>query len=132
MSNKIFIILFFLSLGLTAFLLIFTRTQEIPTSMKMTIEGTTYKLLTASNPTEWRTGLMNRTSLDGADGMIFIFPDKQRRTFWNYNTYLNLDVYWMRGDSVVGKEKLHAIDSPKNIKIIQSPEPVDRVVEIVR
>ena len=35
--------------------------------------------------------------------MIFIFPDKERQTFWNKNTYLDLDIYWMNDDKVVGK-----------------------------
>ena len=35
------------------------------------------------------------------DGMIFIFPDKQIRSFWNENTYLDIDVYWLDGEKVL-------------------------------
>jgi uncharacterized membrane protein (UPF0127 family) len=65
------------------------------------------------------------------DGMIFFFPEKQVRTFWNRNTYLDLDVYWLDGDKVVGKEYLPSIEKSGRTVTILSPKPVDRVIEVV-
>lgn len=37
-------------------------------------------------------GLMYRKSLEGIDGMLFIFPNEQEQSFWMKNTYINLDI----------------------------------------
>lgn len=99
------------------------------------LNNKTYKLLTAKNSSEWEKGLMfykDKKELKDADGMIFIFPDKQFRNFWNENTFLDLDVYWIDNDKVVGKEYLPSILKSKNIVTINSPKAVDKVIEIVR
>jgi len=74
----------------------------------------------------------SKEELKGADGMIFIFPEKDFRSFWNENTYLDLDVYWIDGDKVVGKSYLPSIEKSKEIVTIDSSGSVDKVVEIVR
>ena len=73
---------------------------------------------------------MFRRTLDG-DGMIFLFPEKQVRTFWNMNTYLDLDVYWLDGNQVIGKDYLPSIEKSGKTVTIFSPKPVNRVIEIV-
>lgn len=66
------------------------------------------------------------------DGMIFVFPDKQVRSFWNKNTYLGLDIYWMDGETLIGKSYLPSILKSKEIVIVESQKKVDRVIELVR
>jgi len=99
------------------------------------IEGKSYKLLIAKTPLEHQKGLMfyrSKKELKGAHGMIFIFDKKDYRTFWNKNTFLDLDVYWFDDDKIIGKDFLPSIEKTKEIFTISSPKPVDRVVEIVR
>lgn len=99
------------------------------------INNTKYRLLVADEQSEWQKGLMyfkNKKELKGADGMIFIFPDKERQTFWNKNTYLDLDIYWMNDDKVVGKSFLPSIAKSEEIMTIRSPYKVNKVVEIIR
>ena len=110
----------------------FKKSQKL---IYYSLEGKTYKLLPAKTPLEHQKGLMfyrDKKDLKGADGMIFIFPDKNYRTFWNKNTFLDLDVYWIDGDRIVGKDFLPSIEKTKEILIINSPKPVNKVVEIVR
>ncbi len=98
------------------------------------INEKTYKLLKATTPSQWQKGLMfykNKNELNGADGMIFIFPDKNYRIFWNKNTYLDLDVYWINDNKIVGKDFLPSIDKTKEIYTIFSKEKVNKVVELV-
>ena len=66
------------------------------------------------------------------DGMIFIFPDKQIRNFWNKNTYLDLDIYWSKDNKIVGKSFLLSILKSKTIVTVNSKEKVDRVVELIK
>jgi len=110
----------------------FKKSQKL---IYYSLEGKTYKLLPAKTPLEHQKGLMfyrDKKDLKGADGMIFIFPDKNYRTFWNKNTFLDLDVYWIDGDRIVGKDFLPSIEKTKEIFTISSPKPVDRVVEIIK
>lgn len=95
------------------------------------LNGKTYHLLTAKNSAQWEKGLMYFRNLKDADGMIFIFPDKQFRSFWNKNTYMNLDVYWINGKTVVGKNFLPSEEKRKTITVINSPDKVDRVIELI-
>ncbi|GIW64349.1 MAG: hypothetical protein KatS3mg092_0282 [Patescibacteria group bacterium] len=99
------------------------------------INGKKYSLLTAKNPQEWQKGLMfykNKKELNGADGMVFIFPDKDYRTFWNQDTYLDLDIYWLVDGKVVGKDFLPSILKSEEIVTVSSKEKVNQVVEIIR
>jgi len=110
----------------------FKKSQKL---ISYSLEGKTYKLLPAKTPLEHQKGLMfyrSKKELKGADGMIFIFSNKNYRTFWNKNTFLDLDVYWIDGDRIVGKDFLPSIEKTKEILIINSPKPVNKVVEIVR
>lgn len=96
------------------------------------IDGMMRRLLVADNPQSWGKGLMDRQELDNAEGMIFVFPDKKIRTFWNQNTYLDLDIYWLDGDRVVGTSFLPSIEKSKKVVRVTSPEPVDKVIELAR
>lgn len=98
------------------------------------IEGQIYHLLQAKTPVEWTKGLMyykNKSELEGADGMIFIFPVKMVQSFWNKNTYVDLDIYWMDGDKIVGKSYLPSVLKSKKIVVVNSGKKVDRVVELI-
>lgn len=66
------------------------------------------------------------------EGMLFIFSEKMIRNFWNKNTFLDLDVYWLDGSKVIAKDFLPALKNNKDIQTITSPLPVDRVIEIIR
>ena len=95
------------------------------------INSKNYCLLTANNQSEWEKGLMFYKKPVNFDGMIFIFPDRQIKSFWNKNTYLDLDLYWMDGETVVGKSYLPSISKSKKIVTVNSNEKVNRVVEII-
>jgi len=99
------------------------------------IDNVKYKLLVADEQNEWEKGLMfykDKKELKGADGMIFIFPDQDYRTFWNNNTYLDLEIYWLDDNKVVGKSFLPSILKSKEIVTVNSGEEVNRVIEIIK
>jgi len=96
------------------------------------IKNKIYKLLIADSPKEWERGLMDIRKLNNADGMIFLFPDKKPRVFWNKNTYVDLDIYWMFDDKVVGRDFLPSINKSNGVVYVSSPAPVKKVVELIR
>ena len=98
------------------------------------LSSTVYHLLVADSPEKWEQGLMyvrNKEDIGGLDGMLFQFPNKKLRTFWNKNTVSNLELYWIDGDKIVGTSKLPAIGESDEVIIISSPREVDKVVEII-
>ncbi len=96
-----------------------------------TLEGRKYMLLTARTPQEWQKGLMDVRKLNNADGMIFIFPDKAIRSFWNKNTYVDLNLYWLDDNQVVGRSFLPSVDKG-GIVIVTSPVVINEVVELIK
>jgi len=66
------------------------------------------------------------------DGMIFVFPDKEIRSFWNKNTYLDLDIYWLNDNKVVGKSYLPSIEKSKEVIIVESKVKINKVIELIR
>jgi len=126
-NKNIFLIIVVLFL-FTAFVF-YPKEKNNITNFK--IENKTHKLLIADSPNEWSRGLMNIQKLDNTDGMIFIFPDKQFRSFWNKNTLLDLDVYWILDEKIIGKSYLPSINKSKGLVYVNSPALVNKVVELV-
>jgi hypothetical protein len=94
------------------------------------LNGRQYRLLVADEEKERNEGLMYRRQLDGVEGMIFVFPEKSYRSFWNKNTYLNLDVYWIDDDKIIGKDYLPSLGKSGVVVSVTSPKPVNKVVEL--
>ena len=137
-SSKIIIIVLLLLSGL--FLL--TQTNKRYTGKGLwygykietkQLEGKIYRLVVAENPEQWTKGLMYvRKPVNEFDGMIFRFPKKQPQLFWNQNTFENLTLYWISDGQILGKSELPSIERSKQIVTVESPAPVDTVVEIIK
>ncbi|MBI3619735.1 DUF192 domain-containing protein [Candidatus Roizmanbacteria bacterium] len=97
-----------------------------------TLDNKRYKFAVAENEKQYVQGLMFVKKPLPIDGMLFVFPDKKYRTFWNRNTHLPLILYWLLDDKVVGKNYLPAIDESKIVFTIESPAPVNKVVEFIK
>jgi len=96
---------------------------------------TSHRLLVADTPEKWERGLMfvtNKQDVGGMDGMIFKFPDRQVRTFWNKNTFSHLTLYWITDEKVIGTSDLPSIIETKSITTVSSPSEADTVIEIIR
>lgn len=126
--KKIYIVVLILFLILSSYF----YNQNKQDVIKYEIEDQTFELLVANSSEEWVQGLMGVRKLDNASGMIFIFPDKQKRTFWNKDTFVDLDIYWIVDDKVVGKDFLPSIEKSKEYTYVSSPEPVNKAIEIIR
>ncbi len=108
------------------------RNQQNQELINYKLNGKSVRLLVADSRLEWERGLMNIRKLPRAEGMIFIFPTKQNLTFWNKDTLVDIDLYWISNDKVVGKSFLPSIEKSKQIVTVNSPKPVDKVVELIR
>ena len=73
-------------------------------------------------------GLMFRNHLDANAAMLFDFHDDHFRSFWMKNTYLPLDMLFIRADGSISSIAANAI--PMSETVINSTEPVRAVLEI--
>ena len=57
----------------------------------------------ADSESERSTGLMFRRSLGDDEGMIFIYPRDEPISMWMKNTYISLDMIFVRGDGTINR-----------------------------
>lgn len=74
------------------------------------------------------TGLMNRKSLPERQGMLFDFKVDQPVYMWMKNTFIPLDMLFIRADGSIAR--IEANTTPFSERTISSGEPVRAVIEI--
>jgi uncharacterized membrane protein (UPF0127 family) len=55
----------------------------------------------ASSDSAWARGLMDRRSLTLEQGMLFLFPQAEQKSFWMKNTLIPLDIMFVGLDSQI-------------------------------
>ena len=73
-------------------------------------------------------GLMFVRDLPDDTGMLFIYPEPGRRSMWMKNTYLPLDMLFIREDGTVSSVVSNT--EPLSLRSISSEEPVTYVLEL--
>lgn len=105
-------------------------TPHLPV-MKVQIGNYSMNLWVATTPEEQARGLMGQPNLGTARtrGMLFLFPHKQKVTFWMKNTPEPLRLLWILHHKVV-----KAIDMPPcltdSCPLYPSPGAVDAAIEL--
>lgn len=94
------------------------------------LENKNYRLLVADTPEKQERGLMYFRTLEGIDGMIFTFPKKEKRAFWNKNTFMDLTLYWVNDGKIESKSELPSIEKSNGIVTVSSTTEVDTVIEM--
>ena len=74
------------------------------------------------------TGLMYRTKLETNQGMLFIFPDVQMRSFYMKNTKIPLDIIYIDKDKTIVSFQKNA--KPMDETSLPSEAPAKYVLEI--
>jgi uncharacterized membrane protein (UPF0127 family) len=87
-----------------------------------------YDVELATTAAQQTQGLMFRRSLPANGGMLFLFDTDMTVTFWMKNTYIPLDMLFVRHDGVIAKIVAHT--KPFDLSHIPSDEPVRGVIEI--
>jgi uncharacterized membrane protein (UPF0127 family) len=82
----------------------------------------------AEAPKEKQLGLMFRTDLPEGTGMLFPYGEPQELTMWMHNTYIPLDMVFIRADGVVHRIEKRA--EPLSDRVIPSEGPVSAVLEL--
>lgn len=95
-----------------------TGTVDVPVELALTEQ-------------EWKTGLMNRTSLGADEGMLFVFPVEGLTTFWMRYTKIPLDILFVRADGSIHKITEDAQPCTADpCELFYSEVPVQYVLEV--
>ena len=82
----------------------------------------------AESDREQQHGLMFRQSLGDSEGMLFPYPSAREITMWMRNTYISLDMIFIRGDGIV--HRIATDTEPFSERIIPSEGEVTAVLEM--
>ena len=74
-------------------------------------------------------GMMYRKSLDKGRGMLFLFKKPKRAVFWMKNTYISLDLIFIKKGGDI--DSIHENLEPLSTKKIKSRNDVIAVLEIL-
>lgn len=96
----------------------------------LTSSGETYdfKVELAKTHEQRRIGLMFRNVIRPKTGMLFLFEDVRERSFWMKNTWIDLDIIFIRSDGVI--HNIHQRATPRSLEHVKSNGVVGHVLEI--
>ena len=83
----------------------------------------------ATTPEEQAKGLMFRRELPEGQGMLFDFQREQPTSFWMKNTYVALDMMFIRADGRILRIAENTV--PLSEALVSSGGPVRAVLEVV-
>jgi uncharacterized protein len=89
----------------------------------------TFEVELADNDASRAQGLMYRRSLTPDRGMLFDFKRVEPISMWMQNTYVSLDMLFIRPDGTIARVATNA--EPLSTRTIPSGEPVLAVLEVV-
>jgi uncharacterized membrane protein (UPF0127 family) len=88
----------------------------------------TFRVEVARNDADRAQGLMFRRSMPADQGMLFDFARVEPVSMWMQNTYLPLDMLFIRPDGTIAR--IAANTEPLSTRTIPSGEPVLAVLEL--
>jgi len=83
----------------------------------------------ATTEEEKTTGLMYRKELPDGKGMLFDFSPEQQVSMWMKNTYISLDMIFIRADGRI--LRIAENTEPLSTRIISSGGPAKGVLEVI-
>ncbi len=89
----------------------------------------TFAVEMALTPEDQARGLMFRRELPEGQGMLFDFQREQPATFWMKNTYVSLDMIFIRADGRILRIAENTV--PLSEALVPSGGPVRAVLEVV-
>jgi uncharacterized membrane protein (UPF0127 family) len=101
--------------------------QTIEIASKNGVHAFTVEIATTDQ--ERQVGLMYRKELPEGQGMLFDFGRDQEISMWMKNTYVSLDMIFIRADGRI--QRIAENTEPLSERIVSSGAPVRGVLEVV-
>lgn len=112
-------------IGATSARALDTQTLEIATKTGVQI----FTVEMATTEQEKTTGLMYRKELADGRGMLFDFSPEQPVSMWMKNTFIPLDMIFIRADGRISR--IAENTEPQSLAIIPSGPPAKGVLEVI-
>ena len=103
------------------------RQQTLEIATKSGVHAFSVEIV--DNDADRAKGLMFRKELPEGKGMLFDFQREQDVSFWMENTYISLDIMFIRGDGTI--LRIAENTEPLSTKMIPSGGPVRGVLEVI-
>lgn len=103
------------------------RSSEFP---NIKINNSIIKVLVADDMQEQIQGLSDRPKLEKDEGMLFVFDNKQERSFWMKRMSFPLDIIWIEDDKIVNIHKNLQPEGENPQKHYASQLKVNYVLEV--
>jgi uncharacterized membrane protein (UPF0127 family) len=87
-----------------------------------------FEIYVASSREQQMRGLMHVRSLPEFTGMIFVYRQPGLRSMWMKNTYIPLDMLFIRGDGTISSVETDTV--PLSLDSVGAIEPVNFVLEL--
>ena len=87
-----------------------------------------YKVEVIRSPEKQRLGLMFRKELKKKTGVLFVFKEEKKASFWMKNTLIPLDIIFISKEGKIDFIKINA--KPGSLKRIRSKNKIIAVLEI--
>jgi len=87
-----------------------------------------FEIYIALDRDQQRRGLMHVRHMPEFTGMLFIYRDTNIHSMWMKNTFIPLDMVFIRADGTVSSIETDTV--PQSLKSVSSVEPVDFVLEL--
>jgi uncharacterized protein len=118
------------ALTLCAFGWLGARAASIQTLEIVTKSGVqVFAVEMATTEEEKTTGLMYRKELPDGKGMLFDFTPEQEVSMWMKNTFISLDMIFIRADGRI--LRIAENTEPQSTRIISSGGPAKGVLEVI-
>lgn len=102
--------------------------NAIPLTIRTAHGAQKYRIEVATTSRQQEIGLMFRTAMPARHGMIFPMDPPRMATFWMKNTFISLDLLFIRPDGTISS--IAARVPPRSLDIVPSTEPVGAVLEL--
>lgn len=112
----------------------FSLNLSSPKMSQLQIGNTTINVLVADNDNTRKRGLGGKEAVATNEGMLFVYPNLDKRIFWMKGVKFPLDFIWIRGNQVVDIIKnvpgVTKDQKDEDLPRYTSKELVDKALEV--
>ena len=104
------------------------KTTNLSIRKSMSENTVSFNVDIADTPELTSYGLMNREYMPEDNGMLFVFPYPDKRSFWMKNTIISLDIIFISGDGKI--VQISENTTPFSTESIVCLKPAQYVLEV--
>lgn len=109
---------------------IFRVILGLPVKSLITLGSQELVVELAQTPAQWEKGLSGRRTLQGIDGMLFLFPHYHIPLFWMKDAHIPLDMIWIKDNQVLEITSDVQPDSSATPPTYSPSQNIDTVLEV--